>query len=59
MKVEGIILLMVLLGGFSFMGFGMMVANSNLSKIEETVCTILAVIGAISFVSGLVWACFI
>ena len=49
--------LMVLLGGFSFIGFGICVANSIEAKESEKVANIitgLSVTGMLSFIIGLI-----
>lgn len=49
--------LMTLLGGFSFLGFGLCVANSieaKDSRVVEGVLAILTLVGALSFVIGVI-----
>lgn len=46
--------LMAFLGGFSFIGFGLCVANSNLSKISSNIMTGFSVIGMVSFLIGII-----
>ena len=49
--------LMVLLGGFSFIGFGICVANSIEAKESEKVANIMSVLsvaGMLSFITGLI-----
>lgn len=49
--------LMVLLGGFSFIGFGICVANSIEAKQSEKVANVMSVLsvaGVLSFITGLI-----
>jgi hypothetical protein len=57
MNLEQIFFLMAFLGGFSFIGFGLCVANSIEAKESEKIANIMtafSVIGAICFLIGLI-----